>query len=209
MQTLLLCRVLMVADISACTIALLQATMSAYRVANAAPGKSIFKIYLGLEHWLFNLGFLLLIYQTCALLPLLAMALNTFSQPSTAAAAAGEPAAAGRSSSNDDESFYTRHRHALCLLNRLLRLFYSTAQLLLPGATSYYAHAIAARTQGLRPMKALLVNVLHPTVFWMAQVCCWLVGCSFFAQGFGGSAGGSFLQAHLGNIGHEHKKMTC
>ncbi|WIA19791.1 hypothetical protein OEZ85_005702 [Tetradesmus obliquus] len=49
-------RVLMVADVSACTIALLQATMSAVRVADAAPGKSIFDIYLGPQHWLFNLS---------------------------------------------------------------------------------------------------------------------------------------------------------
>jgi hypothetical protein len=157
----LLHRVLMVADISAYLIALLHITISVFRVADTAPGRSIFHIYLGPQHWLFNLGFITILYQASALLMLLAIA---------------STAAAGPNSSSSEESFYTRHRHVLCLLSRLLRLFYSTAHLLLPGATLHFAQAIAARTQAVqqRPMKALLMNVLHPTAFWMAQVCCWL-----------------------------------
>lgn len=152
----------MLADVCAYTTALLHMNMSVLRMAATQPSKSIFSIHLGSEHWLFNLGFISTIYQTSALLLLLAIALSTW----TAAAAA-----AGRRR----EPFYTRHRHALCLMSRLLRLFYCMAHLLQPGAMSFFAHAIAARTRDVqqRPMKALLVNVLHPTAFWMAQVRCW------------------------------------
>jgi hypothetical protein len=154
-------RVLMVADICAHTLALLHISLSIYRMADVEPGKSAFGVNLGHKHWLFNLGFIAIIYQISSLLMLLAIA-----QSASTAAATGS-----------DDSFYTRHRHALCLASRLLRLFYSTAHLLMPGATSYFAHAVAARTRGFqqRPIKALLVNVLQPTAFWMAQVrCCCL-----------------------------------
>jgi hypothetical protein len=168
----------MVADIAACTIALLQSIMSIYRMLDAAPGKFITSIHMGPQHWLFNLGFLAVTYLTSALLPFLAMALRT--SPTVAGSALADDIRS-RSSETSGESFYTRHRHALCLLNRLLRLVYSTAHLLLPGGTKYIAHAIAARTQGIqpRPMKALLVNVLHPTAFWMTQVrcCCCCLSC--------------------------------
>ncbi|WIA40069.1 hypothetical protein OEZ86_013485 [Tetradesmus obliquus] len=150
-------RALMLADVCAYTTALLHMNMSVLRMAATQPSKPIFSIHLGSEHWLFNLGFISTIYQTSALLLLLAIALSTW----TAAAAAGRRR----------EPFYTRHRHTLCLMSRLLRLFYCMAHLLQPGAMSFFAHAIAARTRDVqqRPMKALLVNVLHPTAFWMAQ----------------------------------------
>lgn len=152
----------MVADAAACLVAFLHMSMSIYHIADAVPGESVFNIHLGPKHWLCNAGFIAVIYQICTLLLMLAM-VEHVSTPAEAAVAGG---------SGSDDSFYTRHRHALCFLNRLLRLYYSTTHMLLPGAATHFQKAIAARTQALqqRPTKALLLNVLHPTAFWMSQV---------------------------------------
>jgi hypothetical protein len=78
----------------------------------------------------------------------------------------GVEAAGGR-------DYYAQHRHALCLMNRLLRLAFSSAQLMSSGARMYMAPALALRTQSLqqRPFKALMIITLHPVIFWLMQVC--------------------------------------
>lgn len=58
---------------------------------------------------------------------------------------------------------YYRWRLQLCLLNRLLRLVVSTAQLTSQVALQHLALAMEARARVETPVKALLVYLLHPT----------------------------------------------
>jgi hypothetical protein len=69
--------------------------------------------------------------------------------------------------------YYAQHRHALCLMNRLLRLAFSSAQLMSSRARMYMAPSLALRMQSLqqRPFKALMIITLHPVSFWLMQVC--------------------------------------
>lgn len=140
----------MIADAVACVMALIHASIMVYRVAAAEPGKSIFSFYFGPRLPLFSLGMQKIFYQSGALLLLLTIA----------AAASGS------------KDYYTQHRHALCLMNRLLRLLFSSAQLMSSGAREYLAPSLALRTQALqqRPWKALGIVTLHPVIFWMMQV---------------------------------------
>jgi amino acid transporter len=131
-------------------MALIHASIMVYRLTAAEPGKSIFSFYFGPQLPLFSLGMQKIMYQSGALLLLLAIAV----------AASG-----GR-------DYYTQHRHALCLMNRLLRLVFSSAQLLSSGARDYLAPSLALRTHALqqRPWKAVMLMTLHPVIFWMTQV---------------------------------------
>lgn len=140
----------MIADITACVTALVHASIMVYRLAAVEPGKSTFNMYFGPHVPLFSLGTQKLVYQGGVLMLLLAIG----------AAAAGHRA------------FYAQHRHALCLMNRLLRVAFSSAQVMSSGARTYLVPALALRTQALqqRPMKALMITTLHPVVFWMMQV---------------------------------------
>jgi hypothetical protein len=140
----------MFADVAACVTALVHASIMVYRLAAAEPSRSIFNIYFGPQLTLFSLGMQKIMYQGSALLLLLTI---------------GVAAAGGR-------DYYGQHRHALCLMNRLLRLAFSSAQLMSSGARMYMAPALALRTQLLqqRPFKALMIITLHPVIFWLMQV---------------------------------------
>eukprot|EP00775_Hariotina_reticulata_P005880 gene5880-6121_t len=114
----------------------------AYRPA-PFPDRSIFTFHFGPKVFVFNVGIQACTYIISASLPLLLMLLRP--------------------------KLYRRWRLQLCLMNRLLRLSNSTLQLTSTTAVELIAKAIAARTHGNSPSKALAINLLHPAGFWMQQ----------------------------------------